>query len=467
MNISVGTQSRNTRNLFPWPLFAQYFSLILAFYYIFAMPSGILGFYIALASLVISLLAANSITLVVYFLLFGMKTLGFFCLVFGYPGYGGKIVLLVAIIMILLTSNPLKLVNQLRPGLLWLAWLGLILCFFYFLGPQTPYCKTKLLRFIAQAFIMVVGFSYLFNRPSVDWWHLGQLGILSAVAFLAIGIAFDPILKPSNFLDFFHIRMVRKEAITPVSIITLSYLAMTGLIIMVSADAHKVISRFKFVALILYCFLTVILLGWSGSRLYIVALIISFVSVFLTKPKYKMRYVFLSILAIAAVTTITVLSLSRGIEYVASVMDPEKLLIVRLNRSTNWIAALGLIKENPYWGHGLGGYFIYGYSDPGGGTYAHNVFLELLSETGIVGTMLILGSMFFLRNLRKKISATMQTQSGQIILPLFFIVFLQVMIRSDIATSSMIFAMIAALITRKDKGFRYVLRNNRNCIYAR
>jgi len=132
--------------------------------------------------------------------------------------------------------------------------------------------------------------------------------------------------------------------------------------------------------------------------------------------------------------------------FIARVFDTSQPLSSRLNRVTNWDAAISRIQDTPLLGHGLGGYYIDNDSLPGSGTYAHNLVLELLSETGFFGAIIILVPvvLFFIIGQIRHIRM-FRTAGGGSLVPLLVMDFAHAMISHDIRTSYVLFAVTAVL----------------------
>lgn len=82
---------------------------------------------------------------------------------------------------------------------------------------------------------------------------------------------------------------------------------------------------------------------------------------------------------------------------------------------------------------------------PGDGTYAHNIMLELLTETGLVGTAIISVPMIlFLIYYNKELFIT-RVASGATIIPLWVLYFIHAMLNHDLTKSSSLLATTAII----------------------
>jgi len=270
---------------------------------------------------------------------------------------------------------------------------------FYLYGPMTPYCTDKLIWTTVNGILLLIVFRNIFNNPSVGWFDLGQLGVLSSYVFLSAGLLIAPELKPDSIFDVGIIRITFDMLRGGIDLIeiqnNISFLASMGIVLMYAASPDRKLTRLGIIKLGVYLVFALIMLSWSSARLPIVSTVIAGMFILFTKPLYKRRYKTISVLLFSFFILYVVVGLSMEFNFIKNVLDSSNPFATRVNRDTNWIAGYERFTEKPFLGYGLGGYFIQGLTFPGWGVYAHNLFLELLSETGIIGTILIIGPMFF------------------------------------------------------------------------
>jgi O-antigen ligase len=399
----------------------------------------------------LKLIATNNITRGIYMLYFGMLTLGMISISAGYPGIGGKVGFVIGVAIILFTTDLSSTIYNLRTPLLWIAWIALILLLFYFYGPMTQYCTDKLITTAINGVLFLIIFYNMFNNRSVDWFDLGQLGILSSYVFLSVGLIIAPELKPNSILDIGAIRITFFMLLGSIDVIeiqnNISFLASMGIMLMYAASPDGPLSRLNLMKTIVYIFFSAIMLSWSAARLPIVATIIACTLIPFMKPVFKGRYLTISVLLFCFFILFIVVGLVLELNFIQNVLDSSNSFASRVNRDTNWISAYERFIEKPLFGYGLGGYFIEGYSAPGSGTYAHNLFLELLSEMGIIGTILVTCPIFFWRRLLNKDRFLLRAQNGGLIFVIFIMVFLQSMISFDLKSSIALFSVIGTMAT--------------------
>ena len=432
-----------------WKNILDYTCIALLALYLLVLPAGRIGLILTIAILVIKLLITNNITRGLYFIYFGATTLGMLSDLFGYSGIGGKVSIVVALLFLYNSANLVEIIYRLKAPLVALTWASLILLLFYFYGPMSSYCSGKLIYTVINGLLFLIMFYIMFNDPSVNWLQLGQLGILSSYVFLASGLIIMPEMKPGHIFDIGVIRLTWVELKGGVDALALrndlSFLASFGLIIMVSAYVDKHMTKSELIKIMFYSFISLNMLFWSGARLPIISIIAAVAVIPLSRPKYMARYTLMSFSILGITALYIVYSSFLDINFIATLFDSAEPLLTRLNRSTNWIAGYERFLEKPLLGHGLGGFFIDGFSWPGWGLYPHNLFLELLSEMGIIGTFIFIAPLLLLKGWFGKETASIRAQSGSVILPLFIMHFLQAMISFDLRRSIAVFALIGSI----------------------
>ncbi|MFC1508433.1 O-antigen ligase family protein [Candidatus Omnitrophota bacterium] len=421
-------------------------SFFLLIAYLAFLPSGNVGLCIMLTALVIKFLGTNNITRSIYLLLFGIKTFGMVSLTMGYPGIGGKVAFVLGMVIIVFNSNLSRTFFCIRKPLLLIVWIVAVLYLFYLYGPQAPYCTDKLVNTAINGIVLLITFYYLFNYRSVDWSHIGQLGVLSAFVCFAACVMISPEVKPYNVLDIGIMRLAyeRDQDIFQIRN-TLSFLASMGFVILYASSPDRALSKLNIVKLVIYLISAFIVLNWSGARLPLISIVIVCALMQLVRPLFRKRYLeFSVVIAVLFIVFITI-SLNRQIRFVSSVLDSSRTFSDRMSRGVNWYAGYDRFVEKPLLGHGLGGYYIKRVSYPGEGTYAHNLFLELLSETGIIGTVLIFSPLILWRRLFKNFSFSMRAQNGGAIFLLLVMLFLRSMVSFDLKASISLFSIIGVI----------------------
>jgi len=428
-------------------------SLALAACYMLVLPSGRLGALWALTSLAVALSACNRATLTAYLLLFGGATFGSLAMVIGLAGFGGKITGLLGLLLAITDRGFLRMVARLQQSLLWIGWFGLVLIAWYCFGPRTEYCQDLVVRYFMAAPTATIGFAYLFWKPSLDWRALGQVTLVSALVLLVCGGAVEPSLLPAHPLDIAVFREARSklpdDVSLPVGAGDLAHLAAMGAILMACATPDRKLGRRDRTRLIASLIMASVVLGWAFNRLRLVAFVAAFAVMPFTRPRFRSRYTAIALLSALLLGGVVVVAFMNESGFVMRVLESGQSVDERLNRSTNWQASYYCIRQKPWLGHGLGGYYIPGRSYSGEGLYSHNLLLQLLSELGVLGAGVGFAPLMFLwRKARGNFSATLRAASGAIVLPALVPACLAAMGTGSLAGHSAVFALIAVLVAR-------------------
>jgi len=429
-----------------WRRMFDFLSTTLLVYYIVFLPPGHAGLLMPVTSLMLKIVSSpNLISNGIYLFLFGMKTMGLLGIVLGYPGTGGKIACITGAIIFLSTKKITENLKRLNAHFLYLLWIAAVLYLSYLLGPQTSYSREKLIMTIFNGIVLLIGYYYLINSTSADWYHIGQLGVISALLCLGIWVVQYPEVRPFGLIDIGAMRIAMESNRDILELRNnVSGMALLGFVLIYSSSPDAFLSFLTRVSLYLYILAAFIIMSWSGARLPFIIAVTASILILFTRPRYLKRYVVISSLLIITSVFVVLYGVSRQIPFISMVTDKSLAVSYRLNRDINWAAGYRRFIEKPILGHGLGGYYIEGYSSPGEGTYAHNLFLELLSETGVFGTA-ILYIPVFLGKVRKTLSFKMRAENGAVVFPLLCFAFLQAMISFDLRTSIGLFSICGAI----------------------
>ena len=202
------------------------------------------------------------------------------------------------------------------------------------------------------------------------------------------------------------------------------------------------------------------LVALSGARQSFIMVLFIMVAAFFVAPKMKKRYLILASVGILIIVAVIIAGLSNESDLLISVFDSNETLFSRLNRATNFDTAIMFIKQSPFFGQGLGGYYIQGESNYGEAvSYAHNLILELLCEIGFVGTVLFFMPWLISRSLRENFKLTSRSANGGAILPIITVVLLRTMISSNLTYSAMLFSIFVVMTTNASFKAAFVARS--------
>jgi len=376
----------------------QFFGLALAIFYFLFSPSGKFGIFLTLSSLIAVSLSANKKTLGVYLLLLGPPVFGAIFQSFNIKYVGAALSLSLGFILLFISKSKYSALKACwRSPIAWLLLTVIVLSVSYFLGPQTEYSQKKLIFFTLNLLLTIVAILLIVKHSDVDIWKLGLLGIISSVVYYcAILYSFQDVIVPQNIWFTGALRISSAFSETAIATNTIALISSSGIVFLLSSILDKKSSNLKITLSIFAVFIGYIVLNAAGQRLFLTIPPIAALTLILCRPIKKKFYRII----FSVIITLSVFIVWSGLQsenrWIVSLFQSDRAFSEKINRSINWNAAVSRIQEEPLLGHGLGGYYIDGFSYPGSGTYPHNLFLELLCETGVIGTILILIPVLFL-----------------------------------------------------------------------
>jgi O-antigen ligase len=422
-------------------------SLALAAVYLYLRPAGVGGVLLACGALIPVLVGASAATLGECFLIWGPGLAGMAMQAVGLPGVGGVAAVAVGAGLLIAGKGTLAKRGRWKAPGLWLFTIVVTLVVFYFLGPRTAYSSAKLFGFVWRAAAMTWCLSLLAASRKTDQWNIGLFGVVASVAHVSlIALRWPDALTESAFsLGGLRMALQRVDMNIIGAANSVSIMAGVGLALLFGASIDAPLSNVRKSVSIAALGIGGVVLLFSGQRLYVVAAPLSLASMLLCRPKAKVSK---TAIVLGSILTIGVVAIAEYRNYNPLVLTATRSgaeMSERVNRSTNWQAAGRRFAEAPVFGHGLGGYYIDGYSSPGSGTYAHNVILELLSETGLAGTLVIVVPITAVCVARRTKIRLFRTALGGSLLPLAVFASIHAMGSHDLRVSCDLFACLAAL----------------------
>jgi O-antigen ligase len=419
--------------------------------YLIILPQDNIGYYLLLLMLLITITKIS------------IKSLGLFCLLLGPIAFGGifrsfgiqylgTVVAIFIGMATIVTSRKWEGIPPLKWHSIVLIWVCLVittLFIFYIRGPQTEYATTKLVGFTQNIILTMIALHFLFINPRINIWEIGILAIIAGSCTYAAILFSYPSLIPDNILDTAHIRIASQAEDIRVISSSVALVTSIGVVFAISAIVDGKYNNHGLVVTFLFIMIGVLILNSIGQRLFLVVPIISTVSLILSKPRNKKLLIIIIIALTSVLSIMIIVSIAKSNPIITNMVDDTANLAERVNRSANWISAINRIEEKPYLGHGLGGYYVDGYSYPGDATYAHNIILELLSEIGIIGAFIILFPVILFIYRNKYYLFTVRTARGQLLFPYIILVFIHSMISHDLSKSAVLFGIFATLWTYK------------------
>lgn len=324
-------------------------------------------------------------------------------------------------------------------------YLFLIIVFivFFLLGPQHPYSISKIINIIIIGLISLVYWRAFIQSPYIERIKLSKYLCVIGLFYLAIAFDFFHFPQPSNLLDFNFFRssfvLLKKETAMPFSYHSIGIPAMMGVALLFSTkDLKDVVSKQN---LSLFISLLIVLLLAQARQAIFGSVIIVIIRVLIDSTIQLQRKI--NYILFAIIVSISIISFTKS-DAVNSSMEAAT-FSKSLNR--DYDDAYKIIKNDFALGKGLGGF-----STNGKRAYPHNLFLELLCETGFVGTIMILYIVFLplILNVRR---VSLMSNAKFYVLPLICAVFIKSMMSSDLTESVELLTAVFFLVEYKDSYF--------------
>ncbi|MDY7009297.1 MAG: O-antigen ligase family protein [Planctomycetota bacterium] len=453
MLMNAGLRHRNTLSAVmragrPLPI-NEYMSILgvgIVLVYLLLLPPGVLGLGITALALFCGICGVSRETLGVCCLLFGMPLGGAVMEAFGIYGIGGKVVLLIGLVLLFgfgLRGETATL--RLRAPVMWLAWTACVLLLSYYHGPETEYARSKIFWFAANTILTMIAVCIVVGNPKVDFWKIGSIAVICAAVYYSARICAYPVLKPQSIFILGAFRSALTESQLLASPNTLSYIASIGIAFFMGTIIDKRLSLRRQVNLLVSLGIALLVIMSCGQRKFILFPLMAAASVLLCRPRNRTLVFTITILMAIVVVTVIVFGAVGGKNFITEVLEGNETVFHRLNRDTTWDAAILRIKEKPILGHGLGGFYVDEYSRVSN-RYAHNLLLEMLSEIGILGTIMIIAPpiVWFVIPSGKTILSK-RTISGGTLIPLVLLTFVTAMLSAHIGKTCIVFSVVAAL----------------------
>ena len=332
------------------------------------------------------------------FIVFFPYIAGYIFNTIGVSSVGGAMKYLgLAVLFMIVVMRKAKLNNVLQ-GL----WPLLVLLFLFILSVNTTtggdYANPKLSSTIRHGLSLFFAFAFLFsNLEKFDFNKLGVLFIVLSTVLLPLSIVANNISGPSDIYDFSFLRhQTEEEALIEydfhIGYQVSGFLMIQGLGFFLTGIKKNRISIIV-AGLVLGSALLALLYG--GSRQAVVSyFIIVFLWVLLAyinktsstanrktlSQKIFQFFKWLFLLFGFVAVTYYVLNILTAEEGLLNSLAEEG--FVEGGGRGEWLmSGINQFLEHPVWGVGYGRFMVYNYY----GSYPHNLFIELLSETGLVG----------------------------------------------------------------------------------
>jgi O-antigen ligase len=347
------------------------------------MHLGYISFTACISFILLRLVSTNKETAGVYFVTFGGLIGGVTRHVFpGIPIYG---LILIFFGLLLLSKDIIVIIKRGIKPIIFLFFVTLIFFFFYLYGPKHQYSSDKLIGIIINGFMFFFIYSIINISKRFSNIAIAQLLLLTTISFFVASIQSYGYKNPTSFFDYSWYRLTTIEYSFDYNLVTVGYqeIGMYSLYafaffissINLSYNTNKIYNFLFYIT----CTQLILLSGARQAIFGLGMLIFIRIAFFSQVHKQSKRIIYILLGFILLFVFIRFIN-SLNIDFINTVLDRKGDINSITGRGDNLIRAITIIKQNPYFGVGLGGY-----SPNNMSIYPHNVFLEILSECGLFG----------------------------------------------------------------------------------
>lgn len=316
----------------------------------------------------------------------------------------------------------------------------LVFGFSYVYADHTPYANAKILSILITGTMMVFGYYALCNSNRVSAERLTQLLLISSIIFtvsvlmlldIGIGGVFD-----YNWLrQASELKVSQEQEQTFINYQTISITSLFGITVYLSQKKISIFPTFFYSLVSIHLILTG---GARQAMIGIIIIIILRLTYFIDgkSPKRYVYYILAFLFAVVSIYAIQLLEIQSLIRMTEVGGKDRELLLLDSYR---------IFKEHFLFGVGLGGFPLY--TIVVGSPYPHNLFMELLCETGFIGTILLFVVVFIYFK-KNKITFRIATNTDSYILLIISALFIRVMFSSDLTESIQLFSCVFVLSSK-------------------
>jgi O-antigen ligase len=376
----------------------------------------------------------------IYLLLFGTDFLGIIFDVYSLPVPGSVIAILISFLLI---WDKIKAIlkNNTRSFIFLFLICG-VFVFAYKKKKKNDYSNEKLFSIFYNGFLTLVVFILFVKSNNISNRDIGQLLLLTSIAYYAMGLDFFNHFTPQGIFDFSFFRdsSVSSKRLEEANIgyHAPALLAMYGLAFVISTR-NAIKSNKLYTVLFIATSLLAILISGARQSIFGFAIILSVFIYFNSRINKNIKLLLILLFTAGFFVFIQQIE-SQSIQAMFEAESIEG----GLNR--DYQRAFDIIQENPMLGEGLGGYpdFTYGRSQ-----YPHNIILEILSETGSVGLLLCL--IIVVIFLRKKNYFNYKTANNSQYFIIFTAFAIRTLISEDLGANIVFFSLIFSMVHLSSK----------------
>lgn len=411
--------------------------IILFFLGIVGLYTGLVNMYFWLGLLLVRLVMSKRVEVGVFFLFLGSSLFG---RLFESLSLTIVITAVVPIIgLILLRKEVIKVLINNHRSYIFLSLVILFFLIYFLLSDQNPYAQGKIVRLIVRGYIWLTAFLILFEYRRINVREFTYYFLILSLFYLSQAYQLYGI-RPSSFFDIAFFRNIveligrNEEGTLAVNPHTLGYLSCGAIAFYVSSE--KNISK-NYLQLIFLSLISFFIILVSGARQTMVIFVIIYAIAFMLK-KGRLNIKSLTVGLIVLVALLLSLQFfADKSEHIERMFSEEMTTAERLHRDLD--TPFKVMNIDPTFGIGFGEYPNYANKD-----YPHNFFLEILSEEGILGLIIlsIILLLYILPIASKENLIFYTTSSGVAPIIFFLVFFVRGMISGDVSSSISFIAVL-------------------------
>lgn len=441
-------------------------SIIKAYYYIIpiliiGISFGFTSFPLTLAVLLPLFLCSDRHTVGIFFLMYGGPLGGVIRMMYPViPIYG---LLLYFIGVLLIWDVVLTLLRKDSKAIWGILVVLLVFGIFYLIGPKDAFALKKYTTMASHGMGMILGYYAFCNSKKINVESLALMLIVAALCMFAFCISkYNFISGSLTDYNWFRDQCMQHSGKWAIGERMLVGYQQIGMLVLFGTSVYlsqMKLSKSKALFLVLCGFQLIMMTGSRQAILGIVVLIAFRLFVFSENyrgKKYNLIKVLLSGIGLVAFFYITFLVLRDS----SSNMITSTLSEGDEGRQYLFLEAITIFQDNPLIGAGIGGFNALTDDE-----WPHNFFLELLCETGLVGTIILL-TIVITALYKRNAGLYYTTTTGQYYFLFLMALFVRVLVSSDLTESIELFSAVFAISISKGVSKTYHQRKKENRLYG-
>ena len=417
---------------------------------IIGISFGFTSFSLSILALLPLLFFTDRHTVGLFFLMYGGPLCGVIRAMYPLiPIYG----LLMELIGVLLLWDMLLSLFRNNSRAIWgMVAVLIIFGFFYVIGPKDQVSQNKYTTMVSHGLVMVLGYYTFCQYKHINVERLTQILIVAALCMFAFCIS-KYNFTAGGLLDYNWFRAQSSQYVWASDESMLIDYQRIGMLLLFSIAIYLSQVKISNGLAIFYTLCASQLIMVSGCRQAILGILVIVAFRFAIfrrqniSNKHFIKNLLLSGIGLVMVFAIMFIALrassSDVLENTLTEGDEERQLL--------YLEAVAIFQSNPLTGAGIGGFHAIT-----GDAWPHNFFLELLCETGLIGTLCLM--IIVIYALFKRRAGLLYVTSIGLFYFLFLMsLFVRVLVSSDFTESIELFSAVFAISASK----KVVLNNQR------